>query len=67
LLHVGFVYELTDYEAENSGLDVYWRPNFFVFGRSTSKPRLDFFCKKWYNNIKIRERNKQNFYSTYQK
>jgi hypothetical protein len=23
LLHIGFVYELTDYEAENSGLDVY--------------------------------------------
>ena len=23
LLHIGFVYEMTDYEAENSGLDVY--------------------------------------------
>lgn len=23
LFHVDFVYELTDYEAENSGLDVY--------------------------------------------
>ena len=23
LLHVDFVYEMTDYEAENSGLDVY--------------------------------------------
>jgi hypothetical protein len=28
-LHIGFVYELTDYEAENSGLDVYWYPPFF--------------------------------------
>ena len=23
LLHIGFIYEMTDYEAENSGLDVY--------------------------------------------
>jgi hypothetical protein len=44
LLTVGYVRELTDEEAERSGLDVYWRPKIF-FSLDVTRPRLrlDFF------------------------